>query len=782
MLDFERLFDVETCPLTKDVDTSGVLVGSAGTTSTANADTFTSVNTATTSTYGTGDVLLGGDGLDVLNITADNVALGAATSVVGIETINVTAVGSGIVDAASFNAGGVVGVGTTINVKNQQSVNGTGFTITALATGATVAADAGITGTLSVTTAASTSQTVTLAANKAGTQTLVLTGTAGTDTATVSAAGTIGTNTAGGSQIETVNFSGNGAAAIYTIAGAATTYNLTGVQSVTLSGNESSFDGKTITDSTTAGTTTLKITTSANSDLSKAAVDMVELAADGDADTYVFRNGQNVKISTAVTTADVTFDIDDQTTAHVNGAITVDLGVAFTTGVGIAVTATSLTSDNISTLNLINDTVAQTALEVLATADTAVVLSGSKAVVLETTSTAKSVTQTGSGALTVNYDNTANIATATGGAGNDTFTNANAAIGTEVTINGLGGNDTFTMLTAAKAVIDGGEGTDTLILAGSVDATALKLSNIEVVSLTGTGVADFTASQLSGKTYIFTGDAAAADTIEINAALSIDTTTIDLSKLVIDTTNVTSVKVDGTAISAAFGVGSVQTFTGSIVADTYIGNQGADVITTGEGADIITGGLGADAINLTEVTAVIDSVNLTGGLTADTITGFKTGAGGDKILLGLTALKTAGAIEAGVTTTMDLLVDGTTAITAAAAGIQEVADQAGGAAVAAGAAKNVFILLEETYANLGALETGLETGDHELTAHAGASVHDSFIVVWSDGTDTHVSNVRIAVDNADFAAADLVAIDLAIIKGTGTITASEFHVDNFAFA
>ena len=77
---------------------------------------------------------------------------------------------------------------------------------------------------------------------------------------------------------------------------------------------------------------------------------------------------------------------------------------------------------------------------------------------------------------------------------------------------------------------------------------------------------------------------------------------------------------------------------------------------------------------------------------------------------------------------------------------------------------------------------GIETGDHELTVHTGAAQHDAFIVAWSDGTDTHVSSVRLAVDSgADLLAADLVATDLVTITGTGTITAGEFHADNFAF-
>lgn len=142
-------------------------------------------------------------------------------------------------------------------------------------------------------------------------------------------------------------------------------------------------------------------------------------------------------------------------------------------------------------------------------------------------------------------------------------------------------------------------------------------------------------------------------------------------------------------------------------------------------------------------------------------------------------LDDAGTIETGETATFNDLNDGTTALAAGALVVVEVADQAGGAAQAAVAGQDIYVLLDETYANLAAVETGLETGDHELTVNAGVSAEDSFFVVWSDGTDAHVSNVRIDTDTADFAAGDLVATDFAIITGTGTLTTGELHADNF---
>ena len=112
--------------------------------------------------------------------------------------------------------------------------------------------------------------------------------------------------------------------------------------------------------------------------------------------------------------------------------------------------------------------------------------------------------------------------------------------------------------------------------------------------------------------------------------------------------------------------------------------------------------------------------------------------------------------------------------------VQEVADQAGGVAVAAGAANEIFVLVGETYATVADIQTGLETGDHELTLSAAADQWDAFITVYSDGTDAHVAiAVADTAPGTDFIAGDLTVLDVAIIKGTGVITAGEFVTANF---
>lgn len=746
-------------------------------------------------------MLVGGEGSDTLTITATNAGVSAATTVTGIETINVNSSG---LFAATYDAAGVTGTGATINVSN--AVTSGSFAVTNLGSGATIGAT-GVSGALSVTTAAAATQTLTLAANTAASQAVVLTGTTGTaDTATVAAAGTVALTTNNTQQIETVNLSGNGAAATYNITGAATTYNVTGSQNVTVAGNVTSFDGKTLTDNTTAGTTKLSITTAATSDLSKIAADVISLDAVSAAATYTLKNGQALDV-TAIPTGDITLDINDQTTTNVNGSVTVSTDVVFSTGSGIALDATAST-DNITTLNIVNDQVAQTALEVLAGTAADVVITGNKAVTLEAASTAKSVNASAlTAALTVNYTAaTPKIATVTGGSGNDVFTNATAATTTNATINGGAGNDTLTAVTGAKFTFDGGEGSgDKVVLAGTNDATNLVLSNVEIISLTGTGAASFKASQLTGKSYVVTGDATADKIIVGGATNTIDSTTIDLSSLVLDTTNVTSTEItlnDATTTTtvyqtAAYGLGTAFAITGTAVQDTVIvsgfsgtntistgagndvivGGTGVDTITGGEGADTITGGAGNDTIILTETTAVVDTVVLSASNNGvDTITGFTAGTSGDVVRL--VAANTA-VTETG--TTAVLINHTVTGLTSTGAYDMSGANF-GGTGVALSTSSVLELVLTTTqqgYGDLSAATDGSElfkllgNGTAVANALTTASAQKGYIMAYDNG------NAYLYSYDAGAADTSVTASEIALVGVFNTITADAFVAGNF---
>jgi S-layer protein len=618
---------------------------------TANVDTITATNL----TYGAGDIILGGSGTDTLTITATG-AVAAATTVAGVENINVNSSG---VYAASFDAAGVVAISSTIKVAN--SVATGSFTVANVGTGATIDAS-GVTGALTVDNsaagAASASLSLTLAANSAASQTVVLRGSGAADVATVAATGTVALTTNSTNQIETVNLSGNGAAATYTITGTADTYNLTGTQNVTVSGNMDSFDTKTLTDNSTAGATTLKLTAdggvvggAVGGDLSKTGADLLDIAFGSAAATFVVKGGQAVKVSTANTGA-LTFDINDNTTTNTTGSLSVDLGVALHAS-GLALDATGST-DNITALTLTNSTADQSfTLAAGSLAD--VTVSGTKALTLSTTSTAKSLNASGlSGVLTVNYDGATDIATVTGGSGADVFAFAPGYANGALTI-------------------DGGAGVDKVTVAATERLDGASFSNVEVFQLADNIDASFKASQLSGKNYVFTGvDGGETVTIGVNSGTSkqLDATTIDLSQLSFDA-NVDLLTIDASDVADTIALGMALTITGSSIADDITANSGADninggagndtinggagndTIIGGAGADEITGGAGDDTINLAtgETSAAIDTVIFEAtavGNGVDTITGFTAGAGGD--VLDFSAWMTFDDLETAATT------------------------------------------------------------------------------------------------------------------------------------
>jgi Ca2+-binding RTX toxin-like protein len=283
----------------------------------------------------------------------------------------------------------------------------------------------------------------------------------------------------------------------------------------------------------------------------------------------------------------------------------------------------------------------------------------------------------------------------------------------------------------------------------------------------------------------------------VSSVDAIDVANIDMSGLVFQTVT-DDIDIDfGDLAEASLlstqgftytGANAVDTVTGSANADTISGNGGADIIAAAAGADTINGGAGIDTITGGTGADTIsggagdDVFIFTSGLTMDTITDFDvTTTDQDNLHFDLSEFETAGAVIAGTTLDLVNLDDAAAVVGADTILIQEIADQASGAAVAATANANVFVLLSETYANVGAMVDGLETGDHELTVAAGVDVDDAFLAVWSDGTDAYVSMV--SADNgasADFAEGELVGNNLVNLGANAAITAGEFVIGDFA--
>jgi hypothetical protein len=742
----------QTFTLTTGVDASGVITGSAGT---VNIDGNDIIN-ATDSTYTTNDVINGGGGTDVLNLTlaASN---GQTATVVGVETINANA---NMFSLPTFNAAGVIASGTTINVNNTQVGGWTSFTLSNVGSGATVVAGSGITGTLTVGAAATASTTVNagsaaiaavtggttgsttvtggtlLAAIDAEGATINVTttaaatsgnhirlyGTSGTsDVATVSfgAAATVTPTT---NAIETINIGTSTAgtsASVATVTGlAATTYRFTGSNSIVLKGDESMFDGKTVTDSTTAGTTTVDISAVAGgttTDLTKVAPDVVRIS-NTVASTYTVKNNQAVNL-----TADVgasTFDSTELTTGNETLNLTL-------------VSATQTGALNLSDFELVNLTVNDGA----ATTGT------------NTITTLTGSTATGSSIVVSGPDNL----TVTSGA--TSFLNASALAGVltatvhanQLKITGGTASDTINAIDA-NFTVDGGSGSaDTLAFAASADLSnnTVSIANIDVLQIDaateGADTVNLLSSVVTGNNWVVKGTISAAPANNDVLQVTLDTTSVSLSNLVVDTTSAT-VTITNTNVNALsqniIGSNGIDTLTSVGVGNiTLAGGAGADVITTAAGADSISGDAGNDVI----ITgAGIDTVNGGAGddtITSDgraetqTITVAGTATGGDIVVGGVTITVTN--LDANTAVATAIGVTNSAAILAANPSIDKM--------VVSGAVVTIFY--KSSYGDVAAISAANSTNTttgftvNTTTSGAGAGSSNDSIVA-GEGADS----------------------------------------------
>jgi len=322
-----------------------------------------------------------------------------------------------------------------------------------------------------------------------------------------------------------------------------------------------------------------------------------------------------------------------------------------------------------------------------------------------------------------------------------------AAAATSTLVLGVKDSATLNQIDTVKVTVDDDSGT-----AGDSTATVgtLTMVGVEILDVVAVDHADITLSETSND---------GLNSVLLSGAGDIKIVTGDLSSA--------SVSIDG------------NTATGDLTIDASAFAGTTLAITTGSGTNTVTGSSIADTITLGSGT---DTVVFTTGLTKDTISGFTLGAAGDVLQADVSLLETAGAVIAATTIDLVELQDATATAGGDTIVIQEVADQSGGAAVAASAGANVFVLLTETYANVAAMVDGIETGDHELTTAAGVDVDDGFLVAWSDGTNAILSLVSVdSGGTADFAATELVGNDLTIIGANTSLSAGELHIDNFGF-
>lgn len=270
---------------------------------------------------------------------------------------------------------------------------------------------------------------------------------------------------------------------------------------------------------------------------------------------------------------------------------------------------------------------------------------GGDSVTLATIGASASVT-TGAGNDTIiaNTVTTGAASIATGG-GDDTVTATGLTTGV-ISANLGAGNDTITVGSGATTTgvvvlaVDGGDGTDTLVINKGADFSAgtFSVSNVESIKIAGGGALTFSAAELTGKTYSFTATANVADELKVTGVAG--TTSIDLSGITTDQSIASAVKL-GTTINASAstssvtikGTGQLDTITASTTAgSTITAGGGKDAITLGGGIDKVVYVSASSTTLATESGTTVSGVGTTLATGAgDSITSF--GLGVDKIVL-----------------------------------------------------------------------------------------------------------------------------------------------------
>ena len=577
--------------------------------------TVTGAATVYASGMGSGDTLI----VDPLNTAAEDAK--AVTVTTTAETVKLDNAAAGSFTGALIVNGGA-------SVKNVVSTtSGGGITVTALGETGTVGTDGIV---IAGVDASGASVTTSYSGTSSAKGVISIDGSGSADTASVSAKGTQTLATAATNQIESLTLSGNGAAVTYELTGAATTYTVTGSQAVTISGNESSFDGKTLVDDST-GTITVKITTLNDSDLSAIDADNFLVTSNVASKTLTLADGALVTLGTDITTEFAVAGAEEDSSISI---ATADDTAA--SGATIDITTGTLTaSSNIATLN-INATVGKLTMSTATTLATTgdLVVTGTKAVNLAaltassldasassgaitvTAGTSVGTVTTGSGADVVTIDDTdsaTKVYTVETNSGNDTLNIVDAKEGSSFSTSG--GNDTINLGTAASNavttvdasyVIVAGDGNDTINILADVDSDAVLLggsgndtltlldtdgnsfktntnfafSDFETINISAltSGEIEITAAQFANNsTFKLSGNSATVDILNVINYGSTGTT-IDASNVTFDSSQAATLLLEGKSTKADVIIGSA-------LNDSIQGSTGGDTVDGGAGTD-----------------------------------------------------------------------------------------------------------------------------------------------------------------------------------------------------
>lgn len=195
-------------------------------------------------------------------------------------------------------------------------------------------------------------------------------------------------------------------------------------------------------------------------------------------------------------------------------------------------------------------------------------------------------------------DTFANINTILATAQADTFTGGsdslsfNAGDGAD-TMAGGSGDEFFQFATGdvdSGEEIDGGAGTNTIVVHSSTDFTEATISNIQDVLIFGEQKAVFDASDGTGLNY--TGQSGSAESAVFLGTTGADT--IDISGISYDSTTFNTSDGDGFLLAGLQGDDSL---TGTDLNDTFIGGSGRDTMIGGNGSDVFRPDDGGGAID-----------------------------------------------------------------------------------------------------------------------------------------------------------------------------------------
>ncbi|MYM30249.1 DUF4214 domain-containing protein [Duganella sp. CY15W] len=650
----------QTFTLTASVDAGAAFTGGKGN------DTFNG-NATTLSAL---DQLDGGAGTDTLNLfSVDKDGLSAAldlslpTSVKNIENLVVTSTTTNLAGNAAnvkgwtgltnavFNVKGAtaqtitVADTTAVTVKNSAGgVTVNGGTNVTVASGAQASAGTGSASSLAVAdAAAATKDTNYTAANTAAITADANTTNTGNSTADLAAikaafAGATGVSAADIAAVNATTTDADALALILSLKTAATAahtattaaVNAEGAGVVTISG------GTGLVSATVTGGTTVAVTDNGAATLTTVSLNGNSGAATLTSDALTTVSIANTASATTVANTTAKHTLNLGVNAVTGGAVVTDAaattvnlsvtGPKASTASNINLTAAALTTLNVDTAAAL--TLTTTALAAADTLKTATVKgAGSFTADLSGVGSLTSLDMSaGSGKHTVTLDGTIAAATIKGGSGVDVVT-VTGALDAKSNINLGAGNDIYKFSTAAAAgaVVNGGDGTDTLAVANGalLDAAAAKVyTGFEVLEVAGgTGTYDMsilslnavtlTGTALTGTTTI--SNATAATTVAVVANASTDFTaagsliySLKDATGKADSLNLTLSAVDGNNDGVAQGkVGLTAITAAGIETVNVISNATADV---------------ADATAGTSAVAASKYVNSIGTITADSAT------------------------------------------------------------------------------------------------------------------------------------------------------------------